>query len=136
LGIAFSFSALANSSETFLYDLQIGEQLNGSDFVTKEACSVDVIDRNQNGKKVDLTLEVAVGDKAYGPIKVTRRLVIHSVTLYGQQSKLINNIDYNTVTVDAYLQQGRVRGKKSFVLSRTVWGQQGYTSKNLIDCRF
>lgn len=135
-GLVLSLQAFAGGSTTFLYDLQVGEQLTGVDFITKEECSVDVLGRTQKGKIMELTLGVIVGNEVFEPLKVKRRLVLMDVMLYGQVSKEINNVEYHTVTVDAYLKQGRFLGKKSFVLERTVWDQHGYSPKKLIDCRF
>lgn len=131
--LMISFSTFAAKGGDLL-DLGVGDSLAGMDTVSKQSCLIEVLGRSEGKRKLTLTLGVTVGDTTYEPFEVTERFVIGRTTLYKQLSKVVDNVAWNTVTVDATLQENQFTGSKSFKLERTVWKASYYSPQKIINC--
>lgn len=138
--IAFSLlmalNALASFDQSEIFELQIGEKLIGTDIVSRQDCSVEILDRQNEGRNLQMTLGLVVGETRYQPFDVNYRYVITRATMFKELSKVINNQEWNTVTVDATLQQHRITGKRAFYLTRTLWQNGSYSPVKVINCQF
>ncbi len=133
LALMMSFAANASGS---ILDLDVGDKLVGTDIVSQQNCSIEIAQRSVAKRKVNMTLVLTVGETTYQPFEVTERFVIGRTTLFKQLSKVIDNVAWNTVTVDATLQEAQITGNRSFRLERTVWTGSYYSPKKVINCKF
>ncbi len=133
--LAFSFSAIASSGPSSgIFRLEVGDVLTGIDVVSQKNCSVEIMDKEIVNKKIHMTLVLTVGDRQYEAIELKQRFILPSSTMYAELSKEVTL--YRTQVIDAYLQEGRISKKRSFLLGETTWIGTHYKMEELIDCKF
>lgn len=136
LSLLTTFSAFASFDQSAIFELQVGEKLIGTDVVSKKECSVEILNRKNEGRHLQMTLGLSVGETRYQAFDVDYRFVLTRATMFKELSKEINNKEWNTVTVDATLQEHRITGQRSFYLTRTVWRNGSYSPVKVINCQF
>lgn len=133
--LALSFSAIAaNGQPSGIFQLEAGDVLTGIDVISQKNCSVEIVDKAKVNKKIQMTLVLTVGDRQYEAMELKQRFILPSSTMYAELFKEVKL--YSTEIIDAYLQEGRLSKKRSFLLGRTTWRGTHYKMEELIDCKF